>query len=298
MANGSRDYVLRPADLVAGLGVAHIPSPRPRCRRRWRTHPRRLPLTPMQEHTALIVALFAVVSAAVAVWRFLNRRDRRLRRAVRWVDATPIANLREGSLAKVCGEVGLHPAPLVTPITQRDCVMYEVRVTCAIYEEGARKLIVLAEEQSRTDFFVEDDTGRVRVSSADVEAVLCEDTVVRPPSAKLDPRLQHFLVQHDALSFIRTNEIFALQFVESALEPGDLVGVVGVVRTQVDRHDGYRARPAQMVIAAPRRGKVLLSEERSGPEPPTVCPRCGSTALFRSEPDTWVCASCVTLIRL
>jgi hypothetical protein len=125
---------------------------------------------------------------------------RRTRRVLRKTRVTPVAELVDNTLACVVGTVELDGAPLVSMITQKECVAFDTTIqmfagnnfTVPERVDVTRQLV---------PFVVVDGTGRVRVDAP--QAALCN----RP---------------------IAKNE----RVEERIIEPGTLIRIVGSVRVE------------------------------------------------------------------
>lgn len=80
---------------------------------------------------------------------------RRTRRVMRTTTVSPIAELVDGKLACVVGRVEVDGDPLLSVLSRRPCVAYEI----VEWRKGVRRAVV--------PFFVADATGRVRIDAGE-----------------------------------------------------------------------------------------------------------------------------------
>lgn len=180
---------------------------------------------------------------------------RELRAAYRTAsdDPIPIADAaqRDGPVA-IEGTAVPDPETLTAPFSGAECLSY----TYGTHEkiDVRNSMDALASGRERTDdewaildageaavaFFVEDETGRVRVDPTDADLRFETETYDPVPWRDLPDPLAEYVDSTDVVdrrdleSFVRWLKTPALRFREGRLEPGDSVYVRGPVRRNGD----------------------------------------------------------------
>jgi hypothetical protein len=171
----------------------------------------------------------------LAVERLFDREERLIAR-IRALPATEIRDVPDGARVKIVGEVVAAGSSVLTPLGQRECIFYSVRIDQL---SGAARLV----QSSGVDFQVRDASGTALVRLRDASPLIernwrCELDAAQ--LAKLDARLAHDDFGH----FLGS---------EGAILVGARVAVVGVARWEIDRQGagaGYRDPPRRLVLAA------------------------------------------------
>ncbi|MCA1665346.1 MAG: hypothetical protein LC659_13970, partial [Myxococcales bacterium] len=166
--------------------------------------------------------------------RFAFTRDRRIKRALKNVKQTKIADAKDGKVVKLVGELVYAGHSIASPLSQRTCAYYSV-----VVEEyrgrgtrGRRWREIIREEKG-IDFYLRDDSDMALVRiSGDGHALpaLVQDRRARTsPIISNDPDLERFLNERGrsvAGTFFRKN----LRAYEGVLEAGERVAVGGLAR--------------------------------------------------------------------
>ena len=203
----------------------------------------------------------AVVAAAVAVTvvgvSFVFSTDARTRRALKKVRVTPISALQPGQRARVRGRIVAAGDLLSAPLSERVCVYYLATAEQMRSSGNTNTWREIAREEYSRDFVVEDGSGAVRVRMNVPRVAIVRDVNTR--SGTFDDanhREEAFLKRHGLQS---TSELLGLnktiRYVEGALEPGEEVTVLGLVREELV--DGRRT----LVLDAPDDGPLTLSDD-------------------------------------
>jgi len=176
----------------------------------------------------------------------------RAQRAFGRTVATPIAALSPGQTVKVVGRLVLGEAPpLVAPLTGRSCALY---VASASNLSSPRGCPQLAREEKAQDFWLEDGTGRIRVTFDDkpLGLFVVADSKLEPDlRGEPPPILGAFLARHGWSSKDTKTWVFH----EGVLEAGETVAV----RAKVKGGVGYR--DAETVLTRPEDDLFLVSDD-------------------------------------
>ena len=211
----------------------------------------------------LLSAGLATLSATAAssVRERVSARGR-ARSAARRARRCFIRQAPEQGLVRVVGRVELAGEPLFAPFSGRVCAHYEAAVEHPTRPGAYRRALVESRSQA---FYVVDDSGRARV---DVDRALVDVVVdhfweAREVDAETRFELERFLYGTGQRGLSQLSESSLLRYAEGAIEPGELVSVVGVATFDraAPSGSGYReAADARVTLHAPRRGPLFVSD--------------------------------------
>lgn len=193
--------------------------------------------------------------------RELARRARRMR-------ATDIAELREGAVVRVVGDVQRLERWVVAPISKRACAYWSLEVSVRMVEPGRRGYWQLVHAASAGEQFrLADASGACGVEPAAATAQLDGDEhreVVRGRAlpASYVEYLEAAGVSVDAIGSAK------VRFTERVLAFGETVAVAGAVRVVerprgAARERGYRDEAATWSCIGDVDGDLLISDARS-----------------------------------
>lgn len=207
-----------------------------------------------------IVACGVFVAIAIKVFSADNRARGELSSARR----RAIADVSDGERVRIVGRA-VTAQTVRAPLSGRACAYWRVLVEEDSGESGWGTVIDHAEG---VDFHVEDGTGRARVDTSKVKAILIRDHTRESGFGKdATPELEAFLASHGRTSagwlFNKT-----LRYREGIVEAGETVAVAGFARWEPDPErapsaTGYRevAPARRVVIEGGGQGHVLISDE-------------------------------------
>jgi hypothetical protein len=210
--------------------------------------------------------LFATVVIVVAVYNFFFSDEAKVRRAIRSAHRVSIAEAKAGEIVRVAGKVKalgpLHAAPL----SGRPCVYYEVSVEEYRSSGKSGKWVEIIHDTDGSDFLVVDATGKARVSTREMKALIVRDH--KRESGTLNeapPDLEAYLARHGRKSkgWIFNRNI---RYREGVLAPGEEVVVLGEAAWEQDPDPteagtGYRNSPKRLVLRSRPDGLLLASDE-------------------------------------
>jgi hypothetical protein len=188
----------------------------------------------MLESGFILMTMFAggvsLVYFVVDAWRSDARRTRRVLRRTR---VTPIAELVDGKLACIVGQVEFDGELLTSLITHTPCVAFDTTIQ---FFQGNNFSVPERVDVTRrlVPFVVADATGRIRVDAP--QAALCNK-----PTAKSE------------------------RFEERVIEPGTTVRIVGSVRLEpiasTDGEHGYREGATSATLTGSAKYPLLVDVE-------------------------------------
>ena len=204
------------------------------------------------------------VLIAAAVVRWATGRERpgvvldqseRVRRAFAAVHRrrrVAIAEAGEGPVL-IRGKVALRAEQLTSPLTQRACVYYDVRIDDLMTAQGARGAPPSTEMLHQRDaraFLVTDETGTALVACDDLAEV---SFVVAPEISLSGRKLREATAVQGALFKLGIPGFGAIAVREAAIFVGDEVTVAGMGMSEVAPDGelaGYRSAPTRYVVRA------------------------------------------------
>jgi hypothetical protein len=202
--------------------------------------------------------------------RIAFRRDRRIKRLLRRIKSTPIAEAQDGRVIKIVGELVYAGRSTPSPLSQRECAYYSIVVE-EYHSRGTRggHWREIVREENGVDFFVRDETGMalVRVASGGkyFPALVQDHKARTSPILSNDADLERFLNERGRSvegSFFRKN----LRAYEGILEAGERVAVGGIARWMPDPDaagGNYRETPKRLVLESSESLGVFLSDDKS-----------------------------------
>lgn len=202
------------------------------------------------------ILLSVVVTLLAFGYSLYNDPVAKRRRHIRSVPIVPIAELKIGARVRISGSIEPLDDELVGPLSGRRCIHYWVGID---EEEKAsrdrRRWVRIGSEVRSVDFVLRDSSGAtlVRIARAEIDAK-CDYSsrsgFLNAPTATELAVLES--VNEDPAGVILNR---TLRYTEGALEVGEEVTIVGIVRVGVD---GF-----SRVIEAPPDGALKISDHRS-----------------------------------
>lgn len=202
------------------------------------------------------IASVGVIAAGLVVTRVMSK-EAQVHRGLNRLPTLHIKAVPDGKPARVEGRLKYAGEPVEAPLSGRRCAFYAVKVEIHVEGKGWMPLI---QEERGTDFWLEDETGKVYVEAGAGKIVATDDAglhsdMLKPERAK---NAEAFLARHGhkvggELGLGTENRY---RFFEGVLEEGETVNARGIGVHEADPKGGYRKK-----LRAPRGGHVLVSED-------------------------------------
>lgn len=210
--------------------------------------------------------LFATVILVVAVYNFFFSDAAKVRRAIRQAHRVSIGEAVAGQVVRIAGKVQALGPLYASPLSGRPCVFYEVSVEEYRSSGKSGKWVEIIHETESSDFLVVDDTGKARVSTREMKALVVRDHLRESGTLNAaPPELEAYLARHGKKSkgWIFNKNI---RYREGIFAPGELVVVLGEAAFEQDPDPteagaGYRDVPKRLVLRARPDGLLLASDE-------------------------------------
>lgn len=211
-------------------------------------------VSPVPLPLAVVAAVAAVTVVGVS---FVFSSDARTRRALKKVPVTPIAGLQTGQLARIRGRIVAGGDLLAAPLSERTCVYYLATADQRRSSGNSSSWREVAREERYVDFQVADHTGAAWVRMSVPRVAVVRDLHTRSGTFDDANALEEGFLQRHGLQ--STSAVLGLnlgmRYVEGALEPGEEVTVLGLVRSEVI--DGRSV----LVLDAPTDGPLMISDD-------------------------------------
>jgi hypothetical protein len=211
---------------------------------------------------ALFLA-FGVMAIGLLYW---FSEPAKIRRALRAAPMVRIADAKTGEVIRISGRIRAVGDMVRAPLSQRQCVFYDVTVEEARSRGKSGQWTQIVRETDGVDFLVEDRTGKALVYAGGMKVVTVKDHERQSGTfndATAD--LEAFLARHGKWS---KGLVFNknLRYREGVFEPGDRITVLGLARWEQDPDPtsagtGYRDVPKRLVVSPRKDGPVLASDE-------------------------------------
>jgi hypothetical protein len=218
---------------------------------------------------AVVLLLIAGATLGSLGFRAAYTRDRRIKRLLRRIKATPIRDVPDGRVVKIVGELVYAGRSIPSPLSARACAYYAILVEQ--YRGGPRggHWWELVREERGIDFYVRDATGmalvRVTTDGKYFPALVRDHRARTSPILSNDPGIERFLRERGRSvegSFFRKN----LRAYEGILEEGERVAVGGIARWVPDPDaagGSYRETPKRLVLESSESLGIFLSDDES-----------------------------------
>jgi hypothetical protein len=219
--------------------------------------------------TELLIPLaFAAAALSGVTLRFAFTRERRIKRAMKRLRPTAIAEARDGRIVRLVGELVYAGRSITTPLSGRSCAYYTILVEeyRSSGRSGAWHEIV--REERGVDFYLRDVSGTALVHFGDgatFPALVHDHRARTSPILHSDADLERFLGERGHSTegtFFRKN----MRAAEGILEAGERVTVAGLARWVPDPEmasGNYRETGKRLVVQATETLAVFLSDDPS-----------------------------------
>ncbi len=215
-----------------------------------------------------MLIVFAVIVIVGLVGMAFNR-DLQLKRRIRKLPKSSIAETPEDTDVRVCGDLEYVEdlVPLTAPLSGRECVAWRVIVRERRSSGKNSRWVTVVEEESAIDFMLVDATGRARIDGTALSLALDVDASGGTGLFKQDvPRLEAFLgergISTRGFIFGKT-----LQYKEGILALGEKVTVAGSAKWEKDPtqrgQGGYRDVGKLLRVRALATGELLATDDKS-----------------------------------
>lgn len=177
--------------------------------------------------------------------------------------ATPIAQVRDRRLVRICGRArpddDAEQPLLSSPLTKRPCLYYRAQIQA--HRDG-RWQTVVDEAQLAVQFYLEDETGRALVEGGKERAVVGDEIWAQAPDfdGRPSPSVAALLRQHRR--YEASSLSWRYRHRELCIEEGHELWAVGICRHEPDPDprsaSSYRHRSLRVRLLAPWFGVLRL----------------------------------------
>ena len=178
----------------------------------------------MSTYIIPVVIIFLIIFILMIIFNDEARIIRKLKNA----RLKTISSFNEGDEAKIIGTIKKADTPLISPLTNRECIGYHVLVEQEKKNDDTYSWKTIIDIKFIEDFIITDNEMDAIVRTNKLKSVIVKDN--KQTSGFLNdatPQLEQFLNNHGTksegiLGFNKT-----MRYREGILEPGELISVLG-----------------------------------------------------------------------
>jgi hypothetical protein len=217
------------------------------------------------EPLVTLLAISGLLLSPLAL-RIAFSRNRRINRTLRRLATTPIAQVRDGRVVKIAGELVSAGRTVLSGMSKKECLYYTLVVEGRRFDGRRRSWQELVRQEEGADFYVKDATGIALVrlgGGQSTFAALIADRKAR--TSKLffeDKELERFMARRSHTNIKRWRR--SLRAYEGILAPGERVVVGGLARWLPDPDSAagsYREAGMVLVLEASESVPLFLSDD-------------------------------------
>ncbi len=208
----------------------------------------------LQFGTTVVLLLLVLFVISLFAAEFIRPRPNN-RWAIHETKTTRIADVPDGTHAKIAGRVGFSDEPLRGPVSGRPCVAYSATIEYVDQHYDHR----IIREGSVSEFVVRDEQGGKSVVSGPMILLWEPDASMKlgGSSRRMQGRLARFLSRHGFAKPSLDERRIVDRCSEAVVMPGDQVFVIGVAHWEPDPApdatgfgaSGYRETPMRLSFA-------------------------------------------------
>lgn len=168
--------------------------------------------------------VMGLILLAFVVYEAFFSTKAQIKRSIRSIHPSSIANVKNGDIVKVTGKIVFAGRTLVAPLSGRKCAFYEVVVT----EQKGKQTISVINEKKRGDVVLYDGTGYVVVRDHKTQSLVVPDVLMHSGTFNsANPVMKEFLNKYGELSKGIMGFNRSLTYKEGALENNEKCVVTG-----------------------------------------------------------------------
>lgn len=140
----------------------------------------------------------------------------------------PISQFKNGQRGKIVGKLDFFDAPLISPLTGRECSYYHVVIKEHRRRGKSSSWVTIIDERRNVDFMIQEGEYSALVSSQNIQGMLVKDGKFKSGTFNdATPHLNAFLERHGRSSTGMLGFNKSLKYHEGILEKGEEVAVLG-----------------------------------------------------------------------
>ncbi len=211
-----------------------------------------------------IILFVLIVIAIVAVTFYFSKRNKILR-SMKKIPSKQIQLAKENEYLKIIGKAHCIDTPLISPISKRKCVYYQIKVEERSGGKNKSWHTIINEEKA-IDFSIESSGEKAIVqaySSSNYKMVHLVKDVKRESGILNDPPkfLENYLASHgkDSTGFFGFNK--TMHFQEGIIEIGEEISVLGTANWKVSDHMFDKYSTQNLFISGNKTNKLLITDD-------------------------------------
>ncbi|MDB4961491.1 MAG: hypothetical protein JWP01_1490 [Myxococcales bacterium] len=213
--------------------------------------------------------MFSTAGTIVAFTAWMMARTRRFRRRINRQRLWRLSQLPEGTYGRIVGRAHPIGEPLISPMTGRRCVYYEVVVEGKGLQPKPAKMTIVAHEVKAMPFLLVDGTGRAVIDPAGADLLVDFDARSGFGSAGqiVTPAHQELFARHGrtVLGGMYGTD---LRYRESVIEIEDMITVLGVGTREPDPEATGHGSRSRFRFTHTAKRPLMITDDWSASEKP------------------------------
>ncbi len=170
----------------------------------------------------LVIA--GIVTSIIGLSTFFSKKYK-IKRKLKGMGRTPIAQFKHGSIGKVVGSVSVYEDILTAPLSGRECVYYQVKVM----KKDDDSWTTVFTNESSVPFILNDGNRKALIHTHQnkkgylVKDIEMQSGFLRDASQKIEDYLRS--QGHSSKGFLGFNK--TMKYMEGVIHPGEVVAVMG-----------------------------------------------------------------------
>lgn len=178
----------------------------------------------------MFFVLVGVLMVGILIYNLFFTEDAISKRQLKQVPRVKLGSFKEGEIGKVVGKINNFDDYMLSPLSQKPCVGYEIIVEEEEedHDNHSSSWRTIIREKVLIDFHLETEEGLVKVKTQSSKTSINKDLRYKSGTfMNATPTLEEFLRRHGKKStgFFGFNK--TLRYSEGLLEPGETVSVLG-----------------------------------------------------------------------
>lgn len=175
------------------------------------------------------IAIVFIGIAVVLLFRFVFSSKAKIRRKLRSMPRTNIADVKEGELVKVAGKIIFAGRTVQAGLSNRTCAYYHIEVEEYRSTGKSGRWLKIIDDRKRGDVVLFDGTGYAVLQGKEVQTLFYPDVKYRSGSFQEPlPEMEAYLEQHKkkGTNWLGFNK--GMRYREGILEENELCAMAGV----------------------------------------------------------------------
>lgn len=218
---------------------------------------------PMDDNLFFLLIFILIVLAIIVISYYFNDRNKILRN-LKKVPVKRIASIKENEYAKLFGKATALDTPLVSPLSKRKCVYYQIKVEKKVNTGKSSSWKTIIKEEKYIDFALQSLQEKVIIHTNGSHKLTYLVKDVKKRSGFLNDasqNLEHYLNQHQESSegFFGLNK--TLRYNEGVIEIDEEIAVMGTGNWKESDHNFDRYSSKTLYLSGDKTNKLLITDD-------------------------------------